>query len=96
MKNFLFTAYENLAIVRAFSLLFAVGFSLILFINPHIIASESVHIAHGLLSLQMIAICCAFVHGIGFSAVQLWGRLLISPCWHWPIMLTILVGDFHG
>jgi len=88
-KNYLITAKENLFIVRMLSFIMAVIFSLIIFFNPHFIASTSEAIKHGLLSLQMLAICAAFLHGIGFSGENLYFRILLSPFWHWPVMLTL-------
>jgi len=90
VKNYLFFAQENAFIVRLGSFLLALVFSVIILFNPHFIAIDSQSIQHGLLSLQMLAICCAFIHGIGFSAENTYFRVLISPFWHWPVMLSLL------
>ncbi len=90
VKSYLFIAQENAFIVRLGSFLLALVFSVIILFNPHFVAVDSQSIQHGLLSLQMLAICCAFIHGIGFSAENIYFRVLISPFWHWPVMLSLL------
>jgi len=89
--NFLLHKSENFALTRVCSLLLAVVFSGLILFNPHLITNDPSNIKHGLLSLQMIAICCAFVHGIGFSAGVIYFKLLLSPFWHWPMMLSLLL-----
>jgi len=66
--DYLFSSKENLFITRLISFLMAVTFSLLILFNPHFIASSPEVIQHGLLSFQMLAICAAFIHRIGFSA----------------------------
>jgi predicted membrane protein len=85
-----FSTKENLALIRGFSLLMAAIFSLLILIYPHIVTSQEKNVHHGLLTLQMIGICCAFFHGMGFSAYRWYFRLLLSPLFHWPIMLTVI------
>jgi predicted membrane protein len=87
----LFSTIENLALIRGFSLLMAAVFSLLILIYPHIVTSQEKNVQHGLLTLQMIGICSAFFHGMGFSAHRWYFRLLISPIFHWPIMLSVIL-----
>ncbi len=89
--SYLLTAKENVFIIRSLSFIFALLFSVIILFNPHFVAVDSQSIQHGLLSLQMLAICCAFIHGIGFSAENTYFRVLISPFWHWPVMFSLLL-----
>ena len=91
VKSYLFIAQENVFIVRLISFMLALVFSVIILFNPHFIAVDSQNIQHGLLSLQMLAICSAFIHGIGFSAENTYFRVLISPFWHWPVMFSLLL-----
>lgn len=89
-QTYWLTTIENHALVRAFSFLLALIFSVLLLVNPHIIAKTPETIQHGILSIQMLAICCAFIHGIGFSAETFYFKLLLSPYFHWPVMFSIL------
>ncbi len=86
----LLTSKENVALTRAVSFLLAIIFSVIILLNPHFISSTSEGIKHGLLSFQMLAICAAFVHGIGFKAENIYFRIFLSPFFHWPVLLSLL------
>ena len=90
-KLYLLSAKENSTTVRVFSFLLALIFSVIILFNPHFIASTSEAIQHGILSVQMLAISCGFIHGIGFSAKKVYFKLFLSPFIHWPIMLSLLI-----
>jgi len=90
-SNFLLHKAENFTATRRLSLLLAVCFSGLILFNPHFITNDAKLINHGLLSLQMIAICCAFVHGMGFSASKVYIKLVLNPIWHWPMMLSLLL-----
>jgi predicted membrane protein len=77
--------------VRVFSLILASVFSVIIFVNPHVVAESQATLQHSILSVQLLAICSAFVHGIGFSAQRWYFKILLSPWVHWPVMFSLLV-----
>jgi len=89
-KKGLLSDKENLVFIRGFSLLMAILFSLLILFYPHVVTSTDKAVQHGLLSLQMFSICCAYIHGIGFSANRWYFRILLSPIFHWPVMLSVL------
>ena len=73
---------------RTLSLLAALGLSGLLLAVPHVVASETMNIDHGLLSLCLWGISAGFVHGVGYvPEMKIW-RLVFSPYIGWPLMLV--------
>ena len=72
---------------RTLSLLAALGLSGLLLFVPHVVASDTMSIDHGLLSLCLWGICAGFVHGVGYVPVMTVWRIAFSPYIAWPLML---------
>lgn len=76
---------------RLFSMLLALGLSVILLINPNHIAESSAQLDHGYLTILMIALSAVFVHGSGFKPrFWLW-KVVFSPYLSWAILLHFIV-----
>lgn len=73
---------------RALSLLAALGLSALLLAVPHVVASDSMSIDHGLLSLCLWGLSAGFVHGVGYVPVMKIWRITLGPYVGWPLMLV--------
>lgn len=77
-------------LTRLFSMALALLLSGLLLINPNHIAESSAQLDHGYLTVLMIALSGAFVHGIGFKPIfGLW-KVVFSPYLSWSILLTFV------
>jgi predicted membrane protein len=79
---------------RALSLLTALALSGALLVMPHLVATDTMSLKHGPLSLAMWGISAGFVHGIGYvPKMRLW-RFTLGPIVAWPLMLWTVYSWF--
>ncbi|MCW8994601.1 MAG: cyd operon YbgE family protein [Psychromonas sp.] len=76
---------------RSFSLLLALALSGLLLINPRHIADNTAQLNHGYLSVLMLALSAVFIHGIGFKPIFWLWKIVFSPYWSWPVLVTFVV-----
>jgi cyd operon protein YbgE len=77
---------------RLFSLLLAIGLTVLVLAYPKAFAPEGIHsVRHDLLSLMMLGIAAGFVHGVGFVPQQIGWRILLGPYLGWLLMLSGLM-----
>lgn len=77
-------------VTRLFSIVLALLLSALLLINPNHIAHSSAQLDHGYLTLLMLALSGAFIHGIGFyPRFWLW-KIVFSPYLSWTVLLTFV------
>ena len=79
------------AVTRLFSIVLALLLSALLLINPNHIAHSSAQLDHGYLTLMMIALSGAFIHGIGFNPIFWLWKIVFSPYLSWTVLLTFVV-----
>jgi cyd operon protein YbgE len=72
---------------RVISFCLAVFLSTEILLFPQLFTDETGQPNHGILSLLLIGISAAFVHGIGFRPKPIALALLFSPLFCWPVML---------
>lgn len=77
-------------ITRVFSLLLALFLSGLLLIYPNHIATSSTQLDHGYLTMLMLALSAAFIHGIGFYPRYWLWKILFSPYFSWGVLLTFI------
>ncbi|WP_245597634.1 cyd operon YbgE family protein [Psychromonas aquimarina] len=74
------------ALSRWVSTLLALLLSGLLLLNPNHIADSTAALENGYLSVLMMALTAAFVHGLGFEPrLWLW-RVIFSPYLAWPVL----------
>jgi predicted membrane protein len=73
---------------RAVSLALALPVSAVLLVAPFLLAHHLSDADHGLLSLMMIGLTGALVHGMGYVPRARVLRLLFSPAVAWPLVLV--------
>jgi cyd operon protein YbgE len=75
-------------------MLLALILSGLLLINPGQIADSTAQLKHGYLSLLMLALSGAFIHGVGFNPrFWLW-KIIFSPYLSWTILITFVISIF--
>lgn len=75
-------------ITRLFSLLLALSLSGLLLIYPNYMSAGSAELDHGYLTIIMLALSAAFIHGIGFYPHYWLWKILFSPYFSWGVLLT--------
>jgi|GEM_PF-2402326 len=80
----------QLFITRVFSLLLALFLSGLLLIYPNHIAASSAQLDHGYLTVLMLALSAAFIHGLGFYPHYWLWKILFSPYFSWGVLLTFI------
>jgi len=79
---------------RFISIVLALLLSALLLVNPNHIADSTAALDHGYLTVLMLALSGAFVHGIGFEPrFWLW-RIIFSPYFVWLILFTFIIRMF--
>ena len=78
-------------LTRFFSMLLALVLSGLLLINPSHIADSTAQLDHGYLTLLMIALSGAFIHGIGFNPIFWLWKIVFSAYLSWTVLLTFVV-----
>ena len=78
------------AITRLVSMTLALFLSVVLVVNPGHIAQSSAQLDHGYLSLLMLALSAAFIHGIGFNPIFWLWKILFSPYFSWAILFGFI------
>lgn len=73
---------------RAISLVLALPTSAVLLVAPFLLAQHLSDADHGLLSLMMIGLTGALVHGMGYVPRMAALRILFSPAVAWPLVLV--------
>jgi predicted membrane protein len=63
------------------------GLSLIGLVFPFLLGMRATGLNQSLLTVMMLGICAAFVHGFGFTPGNVWARRAVSPAVTWPVML---------
>ena len=82
------------ALTRFISILLALLLSGLLLVNPNHIADSTASLDHGYLTILMIALSAAFVHGIGFEPRFCLWRVIFSPYFAWFILFTFIARMF--
>jgi len=82
-------------LTRFFSMALALLLSGLLLVNPTHIAQSSAQLEHGYLTLLMVALSGAFVHGIGFKPIFWLWKIVFSPYLSWAILLTFIAFMFN-
>lgn len=73
---------------RAISLVLALPTSAVLLVAPFLLAQHLSDADHGMLSLMMIGLTGALVHGLGYIPRAWVWRVLFSPAVAWPLVLV--------
>lgn len=81
-------------LTRFISILSALLISGLLLINPNHIADSAAELDHGYLTVLMIALSGAFVHGIGFNPIFWLWKIVFSPYFSWAVLLTFVFAMF--
>lgn len=81
---------------RALSLVTALGLSGALLAMPHLVATDTMSLKHGPLSLAMWGISAGFVHGIGYIPEMWIWRFTLGPVIAWPVMTWTAYSWFSG
>ena len=84
----------QMAITRFVSITLALAISGLLLVNPNHIADSAATLDHGYLTVLMMALSAAFVHGIGFNPIFWVWKIIFSPYFSWPVMFTFVVYIF--
>lgn len=81
-------------VTRFISIVLALLLSALLLVNPNHIADSTSALDHGYLTVLMVALSAAFVHGIGFDPrFWLW-KIIFSPYFAWVILFTFVIRMF--
>ncbi len=80
----------NFIIARIISMILALFLSVVLTVNPGHIAQSIDQLDHGYLSLLMLALSAAFIHGIGFNPIFWLWKILFSPYFSWVILFSFI------
>lgn len=81
-------------LTRLISILSALLLSALLLINPNHIADNAAQLDHGYLTILMIALSGAFVHGIGFNPIFWLWKIVFSPYFSWTVLLAFVLTMF--
>lgn len=81
-------------LTRFFSIFSALLISGLLLINPNHIADSVAQLDHGYLTVLMVALSGAFVHGIGFNPIFWLWKIVFSPYFSWSVLLTFIYAMF--
>ena len=87
--DFLHQPFRHL-ITRVVSILLALFLSALLLIYPNHIAASSAELDHGYLTILMLALSAAFIHGIGFYPNYWLWKIVFSPYFSWGVLLTFV------
>lgn len=85
--------FDN-GVARLFSMLLALSLSALLLVNPNHIADSTAALDHGYLTLLMLALSGAFIHGIGFKPIFFLWRMLFSVYFSWTILVLFIGSMF--
>lgn len=75
---------------RFVSIILALALSALLLVNPSHIADSAAELNHGYLTLLMMALSAAFVHGLGFNPIFWLWKIVFSPYFSWPVMFIFI------
>lgn len=78
-------------LTRWLSILLALLLSGLLLINPRQIAESTAQLDHGYLTLLMLALSAAFIHGVGFKPLFWLWKIVFSPYLSWTVLSTFVV-----
>jgi cyd operon protein YbgE len=73
---------------RTGSFILATGLSVQILLFPMFYTDISGKPDHGLLTLFLLGICIAYIHGVGFNPKPIGLAVLISPLISWPILIV--------
>ena len=71
------------------SLLLAGALSIALLLLPALRGRELTAAGHGLLTPLLLAICCGFVHGLGYVPRNRLLQFVLQPALLWPLLATL-------
>lgn len=81
-------------ILRAISLIAAVAIVAVVVLYPRLIAEDSAGVPHGALTVLLLGMSCAWVHGFGFIPDHRLLKSIFSPIVAWPLIALGLWGVF--